>query len=190
MYSATKHIDGQGRAMGGAILTNNAEFVEDSLVPFFRHTGPSLSPFNAWVMLKGLETIDLRVARHSENAHVVAEFLNGHKGITRVIYPGLESHPQHELAMKQMSSGATMVSFEVNGGKEGAFKFMNGLGLIDISNNLGDAKSLTTHPATTTHHKLVPKERQVLGITDGLVRLSVGLEDVEDLKEDLDQALL
>ncbi len=190
MYSATKHIDGQGRAMGGAILTNNAEFVEDSLVPFFRHTGPSLSPFTAWVMLKGLETIDLRVARHSENAHVVAEFLNGHKGITRVIYPGLESHPQHELAMKQMSSGATMVSFEVNGGKEGAFKFMNGLGLIDISNNLGDAKSLTTHPATTTHHKLVPEERQVLGITDGLVRLSVGLEDVEDLKEDLDQALL
>jgi O-succinylhomoserine sulfhydrylase len=190
MYSATKHIDGQGRAMGGAILTNNAEFVEDSLVPFFRHTGPSLSPFNAWVMLKGLETIDLRVARHSENAHAVAEFLSGHKGITRVIYPGLESHPQHELAMKQMSSGATMVSFEVNGGKEGAFKFMNGLGLIDISNNLGDAKSLATHPATTTHHKLVPKERQVLGITDGLVRLSVGLEDVEDLKEDLDQALL
>jgi len=189
MYSATKHIDGQGRAMGGAILTNNAEFVEDSLVPFFRHTGPSLSPFNAWVMLKGLETIDLRVTRHSENAHAVAEFLSGHKGITRVIYPGLESHPQHELAMKQMSSGATMVSFEVNGGKEGAFKFMNGLGLIDISNNLGDAKSLTTHPATTTHHKLVPKERQVLGITDGLVRLSVGLEDVEDLKEDLDQAL-
>jgi len=190
MYSATKHIDGQGRAMGGAILTNNAEFVEDSLVPFFRHTGPSLSPFNAWVMLKGLETIDLRVTRHSENAHAVAEFLSGHKGITRVIYPGLESHPQHELAMKQMSSGATMVSFEVNGGKEGAFKFMNGLGLIDISNNLGDAKSLATHPATTTHHKLVPKERQVLGITDGLVRLSVGLEDVEDLKEDLDQALL
>ena len=189
MYSGTKHIDGQGRTMGGAILTNNAEFVEDCLVPFFRHTGPSLSPFNAWVMLKGLETIDLRVARHSENAHAVAEFLSGHKGITKVLYPGLESHPQHDLAMSQMSSGSTIVSFEVDGGKEGAFKFMNGLGLIDISNNLGDAKSLTTHPATTTHHKLGPEERQALGITDGLVRLSVGLEDAEDIKEDLGRAL-
>ena len=189
MYSGTKLIDGQGRTMGGAILTNNAEFVEDCLVPFFRHTGPSLSPFNAWVMLKGLETIDLRVARHSENAHAVAEFLSGHKGITKVLYPGLESHPQHDLAMSQMSSGSTIVSFEVDGGKEGAFKFMNGLGLIDISNNLGDAKSLTTHPATTTHHKLGPEERQALGITDGLVRLSVGLEDAEDIKEDLGRAL-
>jgi len=189
MYSGTKHIDGQGRTMGGAILTNNAEFVEDCLVPFFRHTGPSLSPFNAWVMLKGLETIDLRVARHSENAHAVAEFLSGHKGITKVLYPGLESHPQHDLAMSQMSSGSTIVSFEVDGRKEGAFKFMNGLGLIDISNNLGDAKSLTTHPATTTHHKLGPEERQALGITDGLVRLSVGLEDAEDIKEDLGRAL-
>ncbi len=188
MYSATKHIDGQGRAMGGAILTNNADFVEDSLVPFFRHTGPSLSPFNAWVMLKGLETIDLRVGRHSENAHAVAEFLSGHKGITKVLYPGLKSHPQHDLAMSLMSSGGTMVSFEVDGGKEGTFRFMNGLDLIDISNNLGDAKSLITHPATTTHHKLSAEERQALGITDGLVRLSVGLEDVEDLKEDLDRA--
>ena len=189
MYSATKHIDGQGRTMGGAILTNDMDFFEESLTPFFRHTGPTLSPFNAWVMVKGLETLDVRVARHCENALDVAEYLSGRKGITKVLYPGLESHPQHELAMSQMSSGSTIVSFEINGGKEAAFGFLNRLGLIDISNNLGDAKSLTTHPATTTHQRLSPEDRLATGISDGLVRLSVGLEDVEDLKEDLDQAL-
>ena len=189
MYSATKHIDGQGRTMGGAILTSDMDFFEESLTPFFRHTGPTLSPFNAWVMVKGLETLDVRVARHCENALDVAEYLSGRKGITKVLYPGLESHPQHVLAMSQMSSGSTMVSFEIDGGKEAAFGFLNRLGLIDISNNLGDAKSLTTHPATTTHQRLSPEDRLAIGISDGLVRLSVGLEDVEDLKEDLDQAL-
>lgn len=189
MYSATKHIDGQGRTMGGAILTNDMDFIENSLIPFFRHTGPTLSPFNAWVMVKGLETLDLRVARHSENALAVAEFLSERTEVNKVLYPGLESHPQFELAMAQMSSGGTMVSFEIDGGKESAFRFLNRLGLIDISNNLGDAKSLTTHPATTTHQRLTPEERHEIGISDGLVRLSVGLEDIEDLKEDLDQAL-
>lgn len=189
MYSATKHIDGQGRTMGGAILTSDLDFIENSLTPFFRHTGPTLSPFNAWVLLKGLETLDLRVARHCENALAVAEFLSRRKGVGKVIYPGLESHPQHELAMAQMSSGGTIVSFEIDGGKLAAFGFLNGLGLIDISNNLGDTKSLTTHPATTTHQRLTPEERHAIGISDDLVRLSVGLEDIEDLKEDLDQAL-
>ncbi|NQV83434.1 MAG: O-succinylhomoserine sulfhydrylase [Rhodospirillales bacterium] len=189
MYSATKHIDGQGRTMGGAILTNNADFVENSLVPFFRNTGPTLSPFNAWVLLKGLETLDLRVERQSENALKVAEYLSGHSAITKVLYPGLESHPQYELAMRQMSLGGTVVAFEVNGGKAAAFRVLNGLEMVDISNNLGDTKSLITHPATTTHQKLSAEEKQILGITDGLVRLSVGLEDVEDLKDDLDRAL-
>ncbi|MDA1089449.1 MAG: O-succinylhomoserine sulfhydrylase [Proteobacteria bacterium] len=189
MYSATKHIDGQGRTMGGAILTSDMDFFDDQLTPFFRHTGPTLSPFNAWVMVKGLETLDVRIARHCENALAVAEFLSKQKGINKVLYPGLESHPQFELAMTQMSSGGTMVSFEVDGGKEAAFNFLNSLRLIDISNNLGDAKSLTTHPATTTHQRLTPEERHVIGISDGLVRLSVGLEDVDDLKEDLDQGL-
>ena len=189
MYSATKHIDGQGRTMGGAILTSDMDFIENSLTPFFRHTGPTLSPFNAWVLLKGLETLDLRVQRHSENALAEAEFLSGCKGINKVHYPGLDSHPQFELAMAQMSRGGTLVSFEVDGGKEAAFKVLNAFGLIDISNNLGDAKSLCTHPATTTHHRLSPEERLAIGITDGLIRLSVGLEDVDDLKEDLDQAL-
>ncbi len=189
MYSATKHIDGQGRTMGGAILTSDMDFIENSLTPFFRHTGPTLSPFNAWVLLKGLETLDLRVQRHCENARAVAEFLSGCKGINKVLYPGLDIHPKHELAMAQMSGGSTLVSFEVDGGKEAAFKVLNAFGLIDISNNLGDAKSLSTHPATTTHQRLSPEERQAINITDGLIRLSVGLEDVDDLKEDLDQAL-
>ncbi|MEE8351655.1 MAG: O-succinylhomoserine sulfhydrylase [Rhodospirillales bacterium] len=189
MYSATKHIDGQGRTLGGAILTNNGDFFENLLTPFLRHTGPSLSPFNAWVLLKGLETLDIRVGRHVENAHALAKFLEYGKQVTKVLYPGLDSHPQHELAMRQMTGGGTIVSFEIDGGKDGAFRFLDGLGLIDISNNLGDAKSLITHPATTTHQRLSPEERIEIGISDGLVRLSVGLEDVEDLKEDLDQAL-
>ncbi|NQU61030.1 MAG: O-succinylhomoserine sulfhydrylase [Rhodospirillales bacterium] len=189
MYSATKHIDGQGRTLGGAILTDNQDYFENHLTTFMRHTGPSLSPFNAWVLLKGLETIDIRVKQHCQNAYAIAEFLSARKEIKNVIYPGLASHPQHDLAMSQMSSGGTMVSFEIDGGKEAAFRFLNGLGLIDISNNLGDAKSLTTHPATTTHQRLSPEQRLEIGIPDGLVRLSVGLEDVDDIKEDLDQAL-
>jgi O-succinylhomoserine sulfhydrylase len=189
MYSATKHIDGQGRTLGGAILTNDTDFIENSLVPFIRHTGPTLSPFNAWLLLKGLETLDLRVRQHCLNARAVAKFLSGRDGVQKVLYPGLPSHPQYKLAMAQMSDGGTIVSFEIAGGKPAAFRFLNALRLIDISNNLGDAKSLTTHPATTTHQRLSPEERLKMGITDGLVRLSVGLEDVEDVNEDLDQAL-
>ena len=189
VYSATKHIDGQGRCLGGAILTNDAEFFNDRLIPFVRNTGPALSPFNAWLLLKGLETLELRVRRHCTNTHAVAEFLSRRDGISRVLYPGLESHPQHDLAIKQMADGGTIVAFDLEGGKEAAFGFLNALKLIDISNNLGDAKSLITHPATTTHHRLQPEERARMGIGDGLVRLSVGLEDPEDVKEDLDQAL-
>jgi len=189
MYSATKHIDGQGRTLGGAVLTNDDAFFEDQLTPFFRHTGPSLSPFNAWVLLKGLETLDLRVERHCANAKRVAEALSADAKVERVLYPGLESHPQHDLAMRQMKAGGTMVSFEVAGGKEGAFRLLNALRIIDISNNLGDAKSLITHPATTTHQRLSEADRTHLGIGPGLVRLSVGLEDADDLVEDLQAAL-
>jgi len=189
MYSATKHIDGQGRTLGGAILTNDESFLSDHLEPFIRHTGPAMSPFNAWVLLKGLETLELRVTRHCENARSVAEFLETESDVSKVLYPGLASHPQHELAMSLMASGGTMVSFELDGGKEAAFRFLNALRMIDISNNLGDAKSLTTHPATTTHQRLSEEERAELGISPGLVRLSVGLEDVDDIKEDLAQAL-
>ncbi len=188
VYSATKHIDGQGRCMGGAIL-GTQEYCDDELLPFMRNTGPSLSPFNAWVMLKGLETLEMRIAQHCENALLVAEFLSRHKNVSRVFYPGLKNHPQHALAMRQMTAGGSIVTFEVAGGKEAAFRVMNALRLIDISNNLGDAKSLATHPATTTHQRVPPDERLRMGVTDGLVRVSVGLEDVEDLKEDLAGAL-
>jgi O-succinylhomoserine sulfhydrylase len=159
------------------------------LKTFLRHTGPCLSPFNAWVLLKGLETMDLRVDRMCDNALEIARFLEGHNSISRVLYPHLDSHPQAELARKQMSKGGSLVSFELAGGKKGAFSLLDGLRIIDISNNLGDSKSLVTHPATTTHQRLSAEERAHLGITDGLVRLSVGLEDVEDLKEDLASAL-
>jgi len=189
VYSATKHIDGQGRSMGGAVLTNDEDYFETKLKTFLRHTGPALSPFNAWVLLKGLETLELRIRQHCANARAVAEFLSDRKGIDRVIYPGLSGHPQHDLAMAQMKDAGTVVSFEVAGGKEGAFRFLDALTLVDISNNLGDAKSLTTHPATTTHQRFSPEERAEMGIGDGLVRLSVGLEDVEDIKEDLARAL-
>ncbi len=189
VYSSTKHIDGQGRAMGGAILSNDEEFAMDQLKPFLRNTGPSLSPFNAWLMLKGLETLDLRVERMSANALEIAAFLESQATVERVYYPGLASHPQFDLAMAQMKSGSTVISFAVPGGRDGAFKLLNGLGIIDISNNLGDSKSLITHPATTTHQRLKPQERADMGIGDGLVRLSVGLEDVEDLKDDLAAAL-
>jgi O-succinylhomoserine sulfhydrylase len=188
VYSATKHIDGQGRCLGGAVLAN-AQFVKDELVPFTRHTGPSLSPFNAWVMLKGLETLPLRLARHAENSIAVARFLERRQRVERVLFPGLPSHPQHALAKRQMTGYGSVVAFEVPGGKAAAFRVLDALRLIDISNNLGDAKSLITHPATTTHQRLKPEEREALGITDGLVRLSVGLEDPADLIEDLDDAL-
>ena len=189
VYSATKYLDGQGRSLGGAILCDDATYVEECLTPFLRHTGPALSPFNAWLLLKGLETLDLRVRRHCANARAVANFLGGQEGIERVLHPGLPTHPQFALAAAQMGEGGGIVSFELAGGKERAFRFLNALRLIDISNNLGDAKSLITHPATTTHQRLGAEERARMGVTDSLVRLSVGLEDADDLMEDLGQAL-
>jgi O-succinylhomoserine sulfhydrylase len=189
VYSATKHIDGQGRTLGGAILTNDRAYYENQLTPFYRHTGPALSPFNAWVLLKGLETLDLRLRAQCAAAHDLARFLRGRRGITQVLYPGLASHPQHRLAMKQMTAGGTLVSFDLAGGQRAAFRFLDALELVDISNNLGDTKSLITHPATTTHQRLGAAERARMGIGDGLVRFSVGLEDVDDLKDDLARAL-
>lgn len=188
VYSATKHIDGQGRCLGGAVLGSRA-FVDDKLVPLMRHTGPSLSPFNAWVMLKGLETLELRVAQHCKSALEVARFLERQAGVTRVLYPGLESHPQAALGARQMTGHGSLLSFELEGGKSRAFRFLNALRLIDISNNLGDSKSLITHPATTTHHRIGAAARAELGITDGMLRISIGLEDPEDIKEDLAAAL-
>ena len=190
VYSTTKHIDGQGRCLGGAILTNDRELFTNQLMPFLRNTGPAMSPFNAWIMLKGLETLDIRLARHMDNADALARHLKGKAGVGRVLHPGLPDHPGHALAMAQMEGrGGSVLAFEVEGGKEAAFRFLDSLELVDISNNLGDAKSLATHPATTTHQRLAPEEKTRLGITDGLVRLSVGLEDVRDLIEDIDQAL-
>jgi O-succinylhomoserine sulfhydrylase len=189
VYSATKHIDGQGRAMGGAILTNDVEFADGNLLQFLRHTGPSLSPFNAWTLLKGLETLELRMAQHCSNARKVAELLSNHTELSKVIYPGLKTHPQHNLYKKQMSDAGSIVCFELEGGIKQAFKVMNAFKLIDISNNLGDAKSLVTHPASTTHQRLSQEDRDAVGVTDSLVRISVGLEDIEDIMEDLDQAL-
>ncbi|WP_119461416.1 O-succinylhomoserine sulfhydrylase [Rhodospirillaceae bacterium SYSU D60014] len=188
VYSATKHIDGQGRCLGGVILGDKA-FVQDVLQPFLRHTGPALSPMNAWLLLKGLETMDLRVREQCESARRLAAFLGGQEKLAAVLYPGLPSHPQHDLARRQMSDGGTLLAFDVAGGKPAAFRFLNALKLIAISNNLGDSKSLVTHPATTTHQRLAPEERVRLGIGEGLVRLSVGLEDVADLEEDLSRAL-
>jgi O-succinylhomoserine sulfhydrylase len=188
VHSATKYIDGQGRALGGAILGSKA-YITEQLQPITRNTGPSLSPFNAWVLLKGLETLSLRVERHSANAARVADALAGHPAVARVLYPARKDHPQHALAMKQMPQGGGIVAFELKAGKWAAFETLNRLKLIDISNNLGDAKSLVTHPATTTHRRIGEAERAKLGITDGLVRLSVGLEDAEDVIDDLVQAL-
>ena len=188
VYSATKHIDGQGRVLGGAVM-GNPEYMEDHLRMFLRHTGPTLSAFNAWVLLKGLETLELRVKAHCDNALKVARYLEGRGDIARLLYPGLTSHPQYALAQKQMSGSGSIVGFEVPGGKEGAFRFMNALELIDISNNLGDAKSLVTHPTTTTHQRLAEEDRLALGITPGYIRISVGLEDVADVIDDLDRAL-
>jgi len=188
VYSATKHIDGQGRCLGGAVLGDTA-FIKDVLTPFLRHTGPALSPFNAWVMLKALETLPLRVEKHCRNALEVARFLDGRRDLGRVLYPELASHPQHALAMRQMQAGGTVIAFELAGGKDAAFRFLNALKLIDISNNLGDSKSLICHPATTTHQRLSDADKAHLGITPGLLRLSVGLEDAADLRDDLEQAL-
>ena len=187
VYSATKHIDGQGRCLGGMVL-GDEDYCENTLKPFLRHTGPSLSPFNAWVMLKGLETLDLRIRRHCENARKIADYLESRSDLLKVRYPGLKSHPQHELAASQMSDFGSLVTFSLEGGKERCFKFMNALKLIDISNNLGDSKSLMTHPATTTHQRLSAEDREALGLDDGMVRLSVGLEDPADVQDDLDQA--
>jgi O-succinylhomoserine sulfhydrylase len=188
VYSATKHIDGQGRCLGGVVLSDKA-FVADHLHNFLRQTGPSLSPFNAWVLLKGLETLDVRVDRQVRSAAKLADHLAGHKKIRRLIYPGRDDHPQAELIKRQMSGGSNLIAFEVTGGRAGAFKAANAFRIIRISNNLGDAKSLVTHPSTTTHQRLSEKARREQGITQGLLRLSVGLEDPDDLADDLDRAL-
>ncbi len=188
VYSATKHIDGQGRCLGGAIL-GTRQFYTDELMPLMRHTGPSMSPFNAWVMLKGLETLELRLTAMCDSTLDIARHLEAHEAVGRVLHPDLESHPQHALAKRQMTHGGTIVAFDLPGGREEAFRFLKALELIDISNNLGDAKSLITHPATTTHQRLKPEERAEIGIGDGLVRLSVGLEHPDDLKEDLERGL-
>jgi O-succinylhomoserine sulfhydrylase len=188
VYSCTKHIDGQGRVLGGAVL-GKAKWINDTLQPFIRNTGPALSPFNAWVLLKGLETLPLRVDAGCRAAESIADFLSARKGVTRVWYPTRADHRQRDLALKQMKAGGTVVTFEVAGGKEAAFRVMNGFRLIAVSNNLGDTKSLATHPATTTHMRIGEAERAKLGITDGVIRVSIGLEDAEDIKEDLAQAL-
>jgi len=188
IYSGTKHIDGQGRAMGGAVCSSK-KFKEDILKPFLRHTGPCISPFNAWVLLKSLETIKIRVYAQSESALQIAKELEKHKNVEKVYYPFLKSFPQYALAKKQQDKGGTMVAFKIKGKQKEAFKFINRLKIFDISNNLGDTKSLVTHPTTTTHKVLGEEDRQSLGITPNLVRLSVGLEDIKDLKEDILQAL-
>ncbi len=188
VHSATKYIDGQGRTLGGAIL-GSREFIIDKLQPIIRNTGPSLSPFNAWVLVKGMETLGLRIDRHCANAAKVADALSAHPAIGRVLYPGRKDHPQHALAASQMSDFGGVVTFDIKGGKNAAFEALNRLQLVDISNNLGDAKSLVTHPATTTHMRIGAEERAKLGIGDGTVRISVGLEDVEDIIADLTQAL-
>jgi O-succinylhomoserine sulfhydrylase len=188
VYSTTKHIDGQGRCLGGAVL-GKTEFVGKYVQEWLRQTGPSMSPFNAWVMLKGLETLPIRVKAQCETSAKIAEVLTGLNGVTRVIYPGRPDHPQAKLAAKQMPGGGQIIAFEVDGGKDGAFRCLNALRLIRISNNLGDAKSLVTHPATTTHFKLTPAQRSELGISDGMIRLSIGLEAADDLADDLANAI-
>ena len=188
VYSATKHIDGQGRCLGGVVLASE-KFILDNVQTLIRQTGPSMSPFNAWVLLKGLETLAVRVRRQTDTAATVAVTLAEHPKVTRLIYPGRPDHPQAAIVQKQMRGGSTLVAFEVKGGKRGAFRFQDALKLVRISNNLGDAKSLITHPATTTHQRLSAAQRAEIGVTDGLVRLSVGLEHPDDVVEDLLQAL-
>ena len=188
VYSATKHIDGQGRSLGGAVL-GSAKYIGETLAPFLRHTGPALSPFNAWIQLKGMETMDLRVRQMCDGALAIAQFLEAHQRIDRVRYPGLESHPQYALARRQMTGSGTVVTFDIGRDKAETFRFLNALKLARISNNLGDSKSLVTHPATTTHRTLKVEDRERLGISDALIRFSVGLEDPQDLIDDLEQAL-
>ncbi len=187
MYSATKHMDGQGRVLAGAIL-GSFSYIHEHLLPFVRHTGPSLSPFNAWVLVKSLETMEMRVRRMCENAQAIAEYLEKRPEIKTVRYPGLPSHPDYALAQRQMSGGGTTIGIEFAGSAKDAFKVMNALRIIDISNNLGDSKTLITHPASTTHRRLSPEVQAEMGITPSVVRLSVGLEHVDDLIKDLDQA--
>ncbi len=188
VYSATKHIDGQGRCLGGIVLSDE-EWIADEVMPFVKHTGPHMSPFNAWVLLKGLETLPLRVERQTATAGRIADFLAGQSAVSRLIYPGRDDHPQAEVAKRQMRGGSTMLAFEIDGGKEAAFRFTDALEIVKISNNLGDAKSLITHPATTTHQSIGEEARAELDISDGLLRLSIGLEDPEDLLEDIQGAL-
>jgi len=188
VYSATKHIDGQGRALGG-VVCGTRDYIRKVLEPYMKHTGGSMSPFTAWIMLNGMATLDLRCRAMADSAMKVAQALQGDARLVRVIHPGLASHPQHDLAMAQMGSGGTMVAFEVQGGKEAAFRLLNALEIIKISNNLGDAKSIATHPATTTHQRLPDDQKAALGITPGLIRLSVGLEDAGDLIADLQRGL-
>lgn len=188
VYSTTKHMDGSGKCLGGAVL-GKEEFITETLLPFHRHTGPALSPFNAWLVLKSLETFTLRVEKQCQNALKIAKFLDYHPKISKTLYPELESHPQYDIFKKQMSKGGSLIAFEVKGGKKNAFKFMNQLQLIDISNNLGDSKSLITHPATTTHFNMGEEGRAEVGISDDLCRLSVGLENVDDLIDDLEKSL-
>jgi O-succinylhomoserine sulfhydrylase len=188
MYSATKHIDGQGRVLAGALL-GSFSYIQEKLLPFIRHTGPSLSAFNAWILLKSLETMDIRVQRMNSNAQEIAEFLEAHPSIKSVRYPGLASHPDSAVIKTQMTGGGTTIGIEFNGPQKAAFKFMDSLRIIDISNNLGDSKSLITHPSSTTHRRLSAEVQAGMGITPSVLRLSVGLEDVRDLIKDLDQAL-
>ncbi|UQR63217.1 O-succinylhomoserine sulfhydrylase [Bradyrhizobium sp. C-145] len=188
VYSATKHIDGQGRCLGGIILSSEA-FIAEHIHNFMRQTGPSISPFNAWVLLKGLETLGVRVRAQTDTAARIAEMLASHPKISRLVYPGRADHPQAALVKKQMRGGSTLVGFEVKGGKQAAFRVLNALKLAKISNNLGDAKSLVTHPATTTHQRLKPEDRAALGISEGFIRFSAGLEHADDLIEDLTAAL-
>ncbi|HWM45475.1 MAG TPA: O-succinylhomoserine sulfhydrylase [Xanthobacteraceae bacterium] len=189
VYSATKHIDGQGRCLGGVILSSE-KFIQDNIHQLMRQTGPSMSPFNAWVLLKGLETLHLRVRRQTDTAAAIANALAGHPRISRLIYPGRDDHPQAATVRKQMNAGSTLIAFEVGGGDKAAtFRFLNALRLVKITNNLGDAKSLITHPATTTHQRLTPEQRAELGISDGIVRFSAGLEHPDDIIGDLVDAL-
>jgi O-succinylhomoserine sulfhydrylase len=188
VYSATKHIDGQGRCLGGVILSSE-EFIQKHMHTFLRQTGPSMSPFNAWVLLKGLETLHLRVTRQTETAAAVAAALAAHPKIKRLIYPGRPDHPQAQTVRKQMRGGSTLVALEIDGGQAATFRFLNALELVAITNNLGDAKSLVTHPTTTTHQRLTPEQRAELGISDGLVRFSAGIEHPDDVIEDLLTAL-
>ena len=188
VYSTTKHIDGQGRALGGVIL-GSRDFIRKTVVPYLKHTGAAMSPFTAWIMLKGLETLDLRVRAQADSATKIAERFQDDGRLERVVFPHLPNHPQYDLARRQMEKGGTVLSMDVKGGQEAAFRFLNALDVITISNNLGDAKSIATHPTTTTHQRLSDDQRAALGITPGLVRLSVGLEDTCDLIDDITNAL-